>query len=434
MTIRTLPEEFAKDADRLARFEREAELLASQDHHDIAQSNGNQRTSPEGARMHRHYLSVAILLVVTALGSACGSTPLVIQGVELDPRPSEAVPLAAQVTFETNRPATVALDFDDGDRSWTSDVGLPEGTQHVVPILGMRPDRTHRVRVVVTDRNGFTATSEVLEITTEPLPDDFPPIDVRVSVPDRMEPGVTLFEPTYNPEDGSERDYQWLIAVDEAGEVVWYYRAAHGVGDAQRLQNGNIFYRSGRTHLYEIDMLGNLVSDWNASLAPEDEVRAESIQVDRDTFHHEALETPSGNILSLSTEIRTYDAYPTSETDPNAPKATSDVVGSDVILEFTRQGQLLREIKLLDLLDPYRIGYGSPTRLVIRFWASCFAKSSCSTCWIPTGLATDRLVASGQGPTAKERILRGIGLIPTVSDWMRAGVICWYRRDIRMRW
>ena len=36
VAIKTLPEEFAKDADRLARFEREAELLAPLNHANIA--------------------------------------------------------------------------------------------------------------------------------------------------------------------------------------------------------------------------------------------------------------------------------------------------------------------------------------------------------------------------------------------------------------
>ena len=36
VAIETLPEEFAKDADRLARFEREAKLLASLNHPNIA--------------------------------------------------------------------------------------------------------------------------------------------------------------------------------------------------------------------------------------------------------------------------------------------------------------------------------------------------------------------------------------------------------------
>ena len=40
VAIKTLPEEFARDADRLARFEREAKLLASLNHPNIATIHG----------------------------------------------------------------------------------------------------------------------------------------------------------------------------------------------------------------------------------------------------------------------------------------------------------------------------------------------------------------------------------------------------------
>ena len=40
VAIKTLPEEFAKDADRLARFEREAKFLASLNHPNIAAIHG----------------------------------------------------------------------------------------------------------------------------------------------------------------------------------------------------------------------------------------------------------------------------------------------------------------------------------------------------------------------------------------------------------
>ena len=40
VAIKTLPEEFAKDEERLARFEREAKLLASLNHPNIATIHG----------------------------------------------------------------------------------------------------------------------------------------------------------------------------------------------------------------------------------------------------------------------------------------------------------------------------------------------------------------------------------------------------------
>lgn len=279
--------------------------------------------------------------------------------MELDARPSQSVPLAAQVTFTTDRPTTVVLEFDDGERRWAVDTGQPATTTHVVPVLGMRPDRTHGIRVIVTDQDERTATSDALEVTTDPLPVDFPPIDVRVSEPSRMEPGVTLLEPVYRAEDDSVRDTHLLVAVDAGGDIVWYYVAGQPVSDARRLPNGHLQYRTGRAGpLYEIDMLGNTVREWHTNRTPEDVVGSESIHVDTDTLHHEAFETPSGTVVAISTELRAYDNYPAGDSDPDAPRTTSEVLG-DVLVEFNRQGNVVREIALLDLFDPYRIGYDS---------------------------------------------------------------------------
>ncbi len=43
VAIKTLPEEFARDEERLARFEREAKLLASLNHPNIATIHGFER-------------------------------------------------------------------------------------------------------------------------------------------------------------------------------------------------------------------------------------------------------------------------------------------------------------------------------------------------------------------------------------------------------
>ena len=96
--------------------------------------------------------------------------------------------------------------------------------------------------------------------------------------------------------------------------------------------------------------------------------RAESIPVATDSLHHEVYDMPSGNFLALSTELREFDNYPSSETDPAAPRETTHVVGG-VLVEFTPDGQIVRELKLFDLLDPYRIGYDS---LGTGFWRELY--------------------------------------------------------------
>ncbi len=327
--------------------------------------------SKKGLLMRCRFRAFALLLVIAPLFAACSSSPPIIRGIELDRRPSATVPLAAQLAFVTDRPTTFFLEIDDGSGVRLVNPGMPPATEHIVPVLGMRPDTRHTVQVIVSARNGATASSLPLQVDTPPLPADFPPIELSMSDPARMEPGVTLFNLIHWPESGNDAAYGLLVALDERGEVVWYYRPDHGVGDARRLQNGNLLYMSGRAgHLYEIDMLGNVVAEWHSNRAPEDELGPGSVPVDTESFHHEAFETVSGNILTISSEIRAYEGYPTSATNAAAPKSTANVIG-DVLVEFTRRGEIVREVKLLDVLDPYRVGYSS---LGAGFWSPVYTE------------------------------------------------------------
>ena len=79
---------------------------------------------------------------------------------------------------------------------------------------------------------------------------------------------------------------------------------------------------------------------------------------------------PSGNLLTLSSEVRVYEDYLTSSTDPDAPRGKANVVG-DVIAEFTREGDVVYELKLLDVLDPYRPP-SNPTIGGAGFWRSTY--------------------------------------------------------------
>ena len=301
----------------------------------------------------------------------CGDrTPPVLSDVTLSTNPSGQVPLAALATFTTDEPAQVTVRFSAGEDTWARTPSAAYEVEHEVLVLGLRPDRTHQIVIEAADEAGNMATS-VHEVTTDPLPDDFPPIEAVLSEPSRMEPGPTLFSVFRRTEDDRGEEYGLLVAVNAAGEFTWYYRSDERIADARRLSNGNILFGAGAkwNRLYEIDMLGHTVRQWHSAGVTSD-APAESIPVDTDTLHHEVYEMPSGNFLALSSEVRELDNYPTSETDPSAPRETANVVGG-VIVEFTPDGRIVREWKLFDLLDPYRIGYDS---LGTEFWRNSYGE------------------------------------------------------------
>jgi arylsulfate sulfotransferase len=66
--------------------------------------------------------------------------------------------------------------------------------------------------------------------------------------------------------------------------------------------------------------------------------------------------------------MRRFESYPASEEDPTVPRSPSRVIG-DVILEIAPDGTVVDRISVLDVLDPYRIGYES---LDSGFWQSVY--------------------------------------------------------------
>jgi len=82
------------------------------------------------------------------------------------------------------------------------------------------------------------------------------------------------------------------------------------------------------------------------------------------------LELPSGNFLTISTEARFFQSYPSSTTDSQAPWEPAHII-SDVLVEFRRDGSVVRQWNMFDLIDPYRVGYNS---LATGFYANAYAE------------------------------------------------------------
>ncbi|MDG2089106.1 MAG: aryl-sulfate sulfotransferase [Arenicellaceae bacterium] len=304
----------------------------------------------------------------TAEGGAADTAGPVVSDLSLVQNPNPTVPLAAVLSFTTDEPASVVLRFDDGSKAWSHSMGSDMSTSHELPVVGMRPSLAHTITASLTDAAGNVTVTETQVFETPALPEFYPRPHVVVSQPDRMEPGVNLFNVNGRwPEKWA--DSLPAVIVDNEGETIWYYQPeGHLLHDIKRISNGNFLYEiwPGTGGMVEIDLLGNIVNRWHFTGTAKDPAPG-SIAVESDSIHHDMIEIPNGNFLVMSSEVRAYDNWHTSTRDANAPRQDGAQLVGDVIIEITRDGEVVNEWKLLDLIDPYRITHGS---LREDYWAN----------------------------------------------------------------
>ena len=309
------------------------------------------------------FLRAFVLIIISLALIGCDTSGPVLSNVSLVKNPNPTVPLAAILKLSTDEQATLAINIDDGERRWSIKRTDVMSTEHESSILGMRSGRVHTITATLQDARGNQTISDTLTFETPPLPDAFPTPRITVHKPEAMEPGVTIFNVNgrWGPDGKSTpENFAPAIIVDDEGEIIWYYLpGVHKVHDIRRMPNGHFIYEvwPGTDGMVEIDMLGNIIRRWHFTGTAKD-VAEGSIPVETDSFHHDFVELPNGNFLLLSTENRIIDGWYTSETEAMAPRASANVVG-DVVIEMTQTGEVLREWKLHDILDPYRIAYRS---------------------------------------------------------------------------
>lgn len=308
-----------------------------------------------------------------------GQDSLFVVQPTIRPNPIERAPLIAIIEFEAAEPVVPTLEISDGQRHWVQPWRVHAARKHRIAALGLRPDRLHEIRVRIQteaeqadepaaaddpaapaagpDKEVRTERGPLLTFQTPPLPANFPPLFTVLSKPQQMEPGLTLFSVNLWRDSISLLDYGYLIALDSAGEVVWYCDTQDRIADIHILKNGHLLYQHANyRYAYEIDIMGRDVRRWYASRLTE-APDAQAIAVDVDTLHHELAELPNNNFMTLATTLVDFDEFPTSEFDADAPWEPAHVV-CDRIVEFNPDdGRIVNQLDLLDVLDPRRFGY-----------------------------------------------------------------------------
>jgi arylsulfate sulfotransferase len=299
-----------------------------------------------------------------ALASGVGddsstSEPWFVAPPRADRNPIDRAPLVAIVEWESRREAVASVEIEGGGKRWVQSNPRPASTRHRVAVMGLQPDTAYRFRIRL-QIGREQQHSGWIEYQTPPLPANFPPLSVqRLNPVLEASPGVYLFAANLWIDNESMLDYGYIIAIDQSGAVVWYCQSEERIADIVLLRNGNLLYQHANyQQLREIDWLGRVVRSWYAGNLLESP-DAEGISVPVDTMHHEVVELPNGNFLTLATQLVEFQRFPASELDPHAGWKAARVVCDEVVEFRPEDGTIVHRFPLERVLDKERIGYMS---------------------------------------------------------------------------
>ena len=264
--------------------------------------------------------------------------------------PYAAVSLGGTLSVKTDRASTLKVEIGDGGAHAMTLTTSVAATTHAVPVLQLRAGRKYALLVTATDAGGATSPAVTVPYETPPLPADFPPLVVKAM--DAGRDGLTLFGAGRWGAMGPAQDWAYLAAVDVVGEVVWYLQAGTSVNHFKLSPEGDVRFGVGDGSFVDVSVAGAPQRGWMATAKLPSSVTLPNgvIGVDVDTLHHDVVELPNGNLLALSTELRTIKQSACPATYMN----DWDVVG-DVVIELEpATGKVVGKVSMFDLLDPCR--------------------------------------------------------------------------------
>lgn len=298
--------------------------------------------------------------------------------------PSPYISIAAMVNVTTPEPMQISLTASGADHEVVVPLTAEAATQHQIPLVGMRADDTYVIGVSAIGADGDAViTDDAAEFTTGSLPEYFADHELTID-PERASPGYTIieFDSLQIPEGAPSS--QTLVAYDNEGEIVWYYSNTGGLGGFEPTPAGtfNVFYWP--FGIREVDVLGNVLNDWRPQpRGAEPEEVDDSFVVDSPdpdlvdrqggiaalagnegdpepkpitndwidlvTVHHENWPMPNGNVLTLSTTVHELTPEQRATFCPDDPNPFDAI--SDVAVEFTPEGEVVRTWDLWDAID-----------------------------------------------------------------------------------
>ena len=238
-------------------------------------------------------------------------------------------------TVEMDKAASVTLLVGKNGEAPTPWVQTASASAHQIPVLQLHADSTYELIARIDDGTDTPFDTDPIALTTGALPDDLPPMELVTNEDLATQPGLTIFVVArWTPI--AEDDWNYLVAVDAQGKVVWY-RFLEGLGIGLHVDEQSRIY-STETALtaLRIDPFGQTSTEWNMA------------DLGYDTAHHEVLGLPDDGMAIMSSELRTVPGWVDETT---GIELDFDVVG-DLLLTFDASGEKTWEWSMLDHIDP----------------------------------------------------------------------------------
>jgi hypothetical protein len=295
--------------------------------------------------------------------------PVFEQAPELKANPNPRAPLAAVLTFKASGPVTTAVSIDDGLAQKTLNFGPHLDPTKGLPIVELAAGRQFNVTVQISDKSGTTTSSKVLSFRTPALPTpglEWPTLTTTLADGGVLEPGLRFISvrrrapgrQSFQTKSQQEFARGWglILALDAKGDVRWYYISQRRVAGIKPSPDGTLLFTTEDQRVVKIDMLGNIIRQWYPEKRRLGPVAGATEITGLQTLHHEPSITPWGTYISMSAHGREILDYPSSVTDPQAPRKPTMVMG-DKIVEFNADGKVVWEWDAFEHLDPYLLHY-----------------------------------------------------------------------------
>jgi arylsulfate sulfotransferase len=235
-----------------------------------------------------------------------------------------AAPHARELVVDADAPVAVRVAI--GDRT-----AVFEPTAHLqVPLVGFTPGETTEV---VIEADG--AEIARFAVSTPPLPDRVPIVEVLAYDQDRVEPGWTLANVSVPREPVS-----YVVLLDERGAIVWLWESPIDVGDVRLHDDGWLWGLAGG--VFTFDWLGRFDRHWapvDRGLGPWTPIEVAS------GLHHELIPV-DGGFLTLDDAVVPVDDYPgVGDVDVEDPR----------VVEYGVDGAIRSVRAMSPVLDTHRV-------------------------------------------------------------------------------